>query len=57
MHYTELVKAMKNTKHPRHKELIEWLGFKYDPEAFKPVNVIFDNPKRRLDELQKSGCM
>jgi len=47
--YEELVKAMKNPKHPRRRELIEWLGYKYDPDAFKPSDVVFDNPKKRLE--------
>jgi len=46
--YMELVMAMKDVKHPRRKELIDWLGYKYDPDAFKPSGVVFDNPKKRL---------
>lgn len=30
--YEELVKALSNKRHPRHAEIKEWVGHKYDPE-------------------------
>lgn len=35
--YADFVEAMTNPKHERHKELKEWYGGKYDPEAFDLV--------------------
>jgi hypothetical protein len=32
--YAEVVEAMTNQSHRRHKELLEWLGGPFDPEAF-----------------------
>jgi hypothetical protein len=32
--YEDLVKAMRNPKHPEHKQFIEWLGGRYNPEEF-----------------------
>jgi hypothetical protein len=32
--YENLVEAMADPKHPERKELLEWLGDPYDPEAF-----------------------
>jgi hypothetical protein len=32
--YADLVKAIGSKRHPRHKELLEWLGGTFDPEAF-----------------------
>ncbi len=32
--YEELIEALKDAKHPRHKELKEWLNRPFDPEAF-----------------------
>lgn len=32
--YMELVKVMKNKKHPQHQEMKEWLGGDLDPEYF-----------------------
>ncbi len=32
--YEELLKVLKNRKHPEHKYMKEWLGRPFDPEAF-----------------------
>jgi hypothetical protein len=32
--YYNLLEAVRDPKHPEHEELREWLGEKYDPEAF-----------------------
>jgi hypothetical protein len=32
--YEELLKALKNKKHPEHKSMKEWLGRPFDPECF-----------------------
>lgn len=32
--YVELLKALKNKKHPEHKNMREWLGRPFDPGAF-----------------------
>jgi hypothetical protein len=32
--YTDLLKIMKNPRHKEHKSMMEWLGGKFDPEAF-----------------------
>lgn len=32
--YTELLAAVADPTHPEHKERLEWLGRKFDPEAF-----------------------
>jgi len=41
--YYNLIEAMSNPKHPDHKELLEWLGYEYDPEAFdlEAANISF----------------
>lgn len=35
--YADLVEAMADRKHERHAELREWLGRKFDPDAFSPT--------------------
>ncbi|MEX2272798.1 MAG: DUF6429 family protein [Vicinamibacterales bacterium] len=47
--YEEFVRAMRNPKHPRHKELREWFGGPFDPDAFAPATVMFDDPRRRWE--------
>ncbi len=32
--YDELLRALKNKKHPEHKSMKEWLGRPFDPESF-----------------------
>ena len=45
--YEEFLKAIKRPKHPRHKELLGWIGGHFAPEQFDPKNVKFDNPEKR----------
>jgi hypothetical protein len=33
--YAELLRALKNRKHPEHKSMKEWLGRPFDPELFE----------------------
>jgi hypothetical protein len=35
--YAEFVKAIQNKKHKQHRELLNWIGGSFDPEAFDPV--------------------
>ncbi len=39
--YPELLKALKNPKHPEHKRLREWVGGSFDPNAFDKVKTNF----------------
>lgn len=43
--YEHFLSVIKNPKHKEHKEFLEWVGGKYDPEKFEPKKVKFDNPK------------
>lgn len=33
--YYKYLAAIKNPKHPEHKEILEWMGKKFDPEKFE----------------------
>jgi hypothetical protein len=37
--YTELLKTLKNRKHPEYKSTKEWLGRAFDPEVFDPART------------------
>ena len=37
--YEELLKALKNRKHPEHRRLKEWLGRPLDSERFDPATI------------------
>ena len=37
--YAELLKTLKNRKHPEHKSMKEWLGRPFDAESFDPAKT------------------
>jgi hypothetical protein len=43
--YRELLRAIRDPRHPEHAEMIEWIGGSFDPEAFDLALV-----NRRLAE-------
>ena len=45
--YAEFMKAIANSKHPRHAELTEWIGGAWTADAFEPRRVKFDDPQKR----------
>ena len=45
--YQELLEIIRDPSHEEHESTLEWLGGHYDPEAFDPKEVRFDNPKKR----------
>jgi hypothetical protein len=45
--YEEFLLAIRNPKHPDHKEMRQWFGGPFDPDAFDANKVRFDNPRRR----------
>lgn len=46
--YAEFLKAMRDRKHPRHKECREWIGGDFDPNAFD-----IDDVNSRLRDLER----
>lgn len=58
--YGSLVEILATPSDPEHEEMKEWAGEDFDPEAFDPADVYFDDPKERLrmtfgDEGPPSG--
>ena len=45
--YEEFLKAIANPRHPEHRSMMEWVGGSYEPDAFDPKTVVFDNPRKR----------
>jgi hypothetical protein len=45
--YEEFLKVIANRRHPDHRSMLEWAGGAYDPDAFDPNAVVFDNPRKR----------
>jgi len=46
--YFDFLEAIKNPFHERHKEMLCWVGGKFDPDLFDPAKVKFDNPAKRF---------
>lgn len=46
--YAELIEAYDDPSHERHGEIRELYAGEYDPEAFEPGEVRFDDPSERL---------
>jgi hypothetical protein len=45
--YAEFLEAVRDPKHERHKELLDWVGGTYDPDDFNADAIVFDDPKKR----------
>ena len=45
--YRNFLKAIRDPEHPEHEDFMEWSGGSYDPDAFAPEKVVFDNPRKR----------
>ena len=49
--YEGFLKAIMDPKHERHEELLNWVGGNFDPEGFDIKDIVFDNPKKRLEYI------
>ena len=47
--YEDLLEAISDPDHEEHESILEWVGGKFDSEAFDPKKVHFDNPKTRWE--------
>jgi hypothetical protein len=45
--YADLLSTLADRAHAEHADVVAWLGGPFDPEAFDPATVRFDNPRRR----------
>ena len=45
--YAEFLQAILDADHPEHTSMLEWSGGAYDPNAFSPEAVVFDDPRKR----------
>jgi hypothetical protein len=59
--YANLIDVLKNPKHEEHEDILDWLCIEsadeFDSTEFDPKDVVFDNPKKRLSELEKDGMV
>jgi len=45
--YAELLETIATPRHPEYESTITWLGGSFDPKAFDPRRVRFDDPQKR----------
>ncbi len=45
--YADFLAAVTNPRHPEHVELLQWAGGGFDPDAFEPTQIVFDDPQQR----------
>ena len=45
--YAEFLQVIRNARHPEHKAMLQWAGGRFDPHAFNPQSIQFDNPRER----------
>jgi hypothetical protein len=45
--YAEFLRGIRDRRHPEHKAMLEWAGGTFDPHAFEPRAVKFDDPRQR----------
>ena len=46
--YKNLLSILSNPQSVEYKDMISWLGGKFDPELFDPISISFDDPKKGL---------
>lgn len=45
--YERVLEVIANPADEEHASMLEWLGGAYDPAAFDPARVRFDDPEKR----------
>jgi hypothetical protein len=53
--YAVFLAAMADPDHKQHKQMLEWAGGDFDPEAFDPAAMTFDDPQRRWRKAFSRG--
>jgi hypothetical protein len=45
--YAELLQVIADPQHEEHESTLQWVGGTFDPDAFDPAAVKFDDPRKR----------
>ena len=53
--YYRIIEVFSDPDDEEYEELVSWLGHPFDPKAFDPSHVKFDNPKKRWDYAFSNG--
>lgn len=52
--YAQFLEAMSNRRHEEHESYRQWIGGPWDPEDFRPQEIVFSSSARRLRDLLES---
>lgn len=52
--YKNLLSILSSPSNEEYKDMITWLGGKFDPKLFYPESISFDDPKKRF-KLMNEG--
>jgi hypothetical protein len=55
--YTEFLKVIRKRRHPEHRSMLQWSGGSFDPNAFDPTAVTFDDPWKRWETAFKESAV
>jgi len=57
--YQEFLRKIRNRRHPEREAMLQWVGGSFDPHAFSPQQVEFDDPRERWKAAfeQRSGAV
>ena len=55
--FYDLLDAVRNPRHPRHEETLDWLGEDYDPEEFsiEAINQVLPRKRTRVSQSSSRG--
>jgi len=53
--YADFLQIIRNPEHPEHAETLAWVGGAFDPHAFDPAAVKFDDPRKRWRAAFQEG--
>lgn len=45
--YAEFLQVIRDSRHPEHVSMLQWVGGSFDPQLFSANSVAFDDPKER----------
>lgn len=45
--YATFLQTISDPRHPEHDAMLEWVGGSFDPHAFDPRSIVFDDPRER----------
>jgi len=53
--YADFLQIIRDPDHPEHEETLTWAGGAFDPHAFDPASVKFDDPRKRWRTAFQEG--